>query len=81
MFICCFDAAKISIFFNKSRDKKGKMSVKTGKKPIFPILTVQNQFKPKLKPKLKPSSNRSNPILTKFKPNSNPIRTQIRNTR
>lgn len=44
MFICCFDAAKISIFFNKLRDKKGKMSVKTGKKPIFPILTVQTFF-------------------------------------
>ena len=53
------------------------MSVKTGKKPIFPILTVQTKFKPKLKPKLKPSSNRSNPIQTKFKPNSNPIRTHL----
>ena len=39
----CFDAAKIAIFFNKSRDKRGKMSVKTGKKPIFPILTNSNQ--------------------------------------
>ena len=45
MFICCFDAAKISIFFNKLRDKKGKMSVKTGKKPIFPIWLKYNAEK------------------------------------
>ena len=44
MFICCFDAAKIAIFFIISLDNKGKMSVKTGKKPIFPILTVQTFF-------------------------------------
>ena len=38
MFICCFDAAKIAIFFRKRRAKTGKMSVKTGKQPFFPIL-------------------------------------------
>ena len=44
------------------------MSVKTGKKPIFPILTVQTKFKPKLKPKLKPSSNPIETVRTHLEP-------------
>ena len=68
-------------FYSKAKSQNGKNVGQNGKKAHFPHFDRSNQFKPKfkpkLKPKLKPSSNRSNPILTKFKPNSNPIRTHL----
>ena len=64
-------------FYSKAKSQNGKNVGQNGKKAHFPHFDRSNQFKPKLKPKLKPSSNRSNPIQTQFKPNSNPIRTHL----